>query len=231
MSTIREQIITALVVRLGDIKTTAGYATNVGANALRAVDVPAESQLDYVTAWPQPEEAIKKYGKTVCSMPVRVEAAALFGATDPSVVIEQLLGDLIECLTGRQWSLSFSAGATEIVVGQTVTGVGAQGYVAGITLATGTWAGGDAAGTLTLRRQTGSFGAGDLKVAGSKMAETHGTATVQNPTALACGSLADEIAYTAGGPESWPAAGDLVCGVTAAFTIVYKTVIGNPFAQ
>lgn len=233
MSTIREQIIAALVTRLGTIQTTAGYATNIGNNALRAVHVPDEAQLDYVTAWPRPEEVTRKYGKNICTMPVKIEAAALFGSTDPSVMIEQLLGDLIECITGITWTLPFTAGVTEIVVGQTVTGAtsSAAAYVAGVTVSSGTWTGGDAAGTLTLRRQTGTWTGEDINVSGVRVAETTGNVTTVNAVDSAAAGLAEDIAYNAGGPENYPQPGELACGVSALFTITYNTVAGNPFAQ
>jgi len=233
MTTIREQIISALVTRLAHITTAHGYATGIGANALRCVQVPAESQLDYVAAWPRAEESVRKYGKNTCTMPVKIEAAALFGATDPSIVMEQLLGDVIECLTAVTWTLAFTAGATEITVGQTIIGGTslAAAYVAGITITSGSFAGGDAAGSLTLRRLTGTFVAEDLKVSGSKVAETAGTIVAATAVTSATGGLADDIAYTAGGPENYPAPGDLVCGVSVMITVIYKTVAGNPFAQ
>lgn len=60
-----------------------------------------------------------------------------------------------------------SGGTTEIVVGDWIVGAtsGAKAEVVGVTLTSGTWAGGDAAGVLTVRSQHGTFQSENLKVA------------------------------------------------------------------
>jgi hypothetical protein len=60
-----------------------------------------------------------------------------------------------------------SGGTTEIVVGDWIVGAtsGAKAEVVGVTLASGTWAGGTAAGVLTVRSQHGTFQSENIKVA------------------------------------------------------------------
>lgn len=60
-----------------------------------------------------------------------------------------------------------SGGTTEIVVGDWIVGAtsAAKAEVVGVTLASGTWAGGTAAGTLRIKNQHGTFQSENLKVA------------------------------------------------------------------
>ncbi len=80
-------------------------------------------------------------------------------------------------------SLDFtSGGTTEIVVGDTVDGAtsGASGVVAGIRVDSGTWAGGDAAGTMYLHTLSGTFQAENLDVgAATNLATASGAQTAQ----------------------------------------------------
>jgi len=66
---------------------------------------------------------------------------------------------------GHLRTLAYTSGGThEVVVGDTLTGAmsGATARVVSLTLTSGTWAVGDAAGTLTLCDQTGTFQSEDL---------------------------------------------------------------------
>lgn len=62
-----------------------------------------------------------------------------------------------------------SGGTTQIVAGNTITGATstATATVVSVTTTSGTWAGGDAAGTLTLTGQTGTFASENLNVGAS----------------------------------------------------------------
>lgn len=67
-------------------------------------------------------------------------------------------------LEDSQESLAFTSGGTyQVVVGDTVVGntSAATGVVTKVTLSGGTWAGGDAAGTLLVRDRTGTFSAAE----------------------------------------------------------------------
>lgn len=73
-----------------------------------------------------------------------------------------------------------SGGTTEIVVGDVIVGAssGAQAVVKAITKSSGTWAGGDAAGTFTLCNQIGTFQSENILVgAGSNDATIGGNST------------------------------------------------------
>jgi len=66
---------------------------------------------------------------------------------------------------GHLRTLAYTSGGThEVVAGDTLTGAtsGATARVVSLTLTSGTWAGGDAAGTLTLCDQVGTFQSEDL---------------------------------------------------------------------
>jgi hypothetical protein len=68
------------------------------------------------------------------------------------------------------FSLSYtSGGTTEIEVGDTITGAtsAATGVVLSITLASGTWAGGTAAGVIRIHTKTGTFQSENLNVGAS----------------------------------------------------------------
>ena len=96
--TIRERIIQNIMTRLGLIRTANGYLTAIGANVYRVRKRLEEEECPGCVVFPRPEEGSVTYGRQVCDMPVDVEAAALFGDTNASIVAEQLLGDLIKAL-------------------------------------------------------------------------------------------------------------------------------------
>jgi len=194
-NTIKEQILLAIIARLADIRTANGYNVDCGGNVLRVKKVVDSDDLPMVNIWPQPEIITKQYGKHVCQMPVRIECVSPFGATNPSVISEAMLGDIIENIISTEYTLPFTTGTTEIEVGDTVTGAtsGATGYVTGVDLQTGTWVGNDAAGDLTLRRKVGTYQAENLKISGEVVAATDGTITATGPVENATNNLADSI--------------------------------------
>ncbi len=104
--TIREKIIQEFITRAAVIVNTASppaYATNVGANVLRARTKVDPDDLPCVIVWPQGEEAENAHGMLRCRMQMRVEGIAAFGSTDPSVISERILGDLKQCFLARTW--------------------------------------------------------------------------------------------------------------------------------
>jgi hypothetical protein len=69
--------------------------------------------------------------------------------------------------------MPFDGGVTEIKVGDTVTGhtSGATGVVTGVSLQSGTWGGGDAAGEIDIKTKSGTFqNDEELWVSGAKVA-------------------------------------------------------------
>jgi hypothetical protein len=97
-NTIRESIIAAYVTRLGLIKVASGYNTDVGLSVFRAVTHVAVEDLPACVLHPKPESATEEYNHNVCTMPIRVELMVVYGASNPSVIQEKLLGDVKKCM-------------------------------------------------------------------------------------------------------------------------------------
>ena len=232
--TIRERIVSAIVTGLAAVRTTAGYNTEIGAAVYRARSAMDPDDAPLTNVFAGRETAIAdRYGRTRITLPVTVEAAATFTGDAHYTTEELLLGDLIEAMTATVWTLAFNSGTVAIAVGDTVTGATstATGYVAGVTVSTGSWAGGDAAGTLTLRRATGTFAAESLKVSGAVRAATSGSISGQAAPARMTAGLADAITYTEGGAAGRANLDAKLTGVSAEFSVIYSTVAGNPYGQ
>lgn len=230
-NTIREQIILAILARVAEILTTNGYNTGCGATVYRAKKLVDPDSLPLMTVWPGVETKTKQYGKSVCIMPIKIESLIEFGATNPSVMAEAMLGDIKENILGIEWTLPFTTGTTEIEVGDTITGATstATAYVVDVDVSGGTWGGGDAAGNLTLRRKVGTFQAESLKVGGGVVAATTGVITGTSAVENSTNSLAESIEYVEGGTEEYPEDQNLSVGVAATFHITYSTNIGDPY--
>lgn len=95
--TIREVIIKDFLARGAVITTTNGYNTNIGANVFRARRTIDPDELPACDLWPQPENAENQYGVSACIMKLKIEGIVVFGLTNPSVISEQILGDLKKC--------------------------------------------------------------------------------------------------------------------------------------
>jgi len=95
--TIRELIIQACFARAASISMVNGYNTDMGLNTFRAISKIDPSRLPACIVYPFTETAERVGGgEYLCTMPLRVEAVALTGVTNPSVLAEQMLGDLRE---------------------------------------------------------------------------------------------------------------------------------------
>ena len=242
---IREQIITAIEAKLAYILTTKGYLTECGANVHRARKSLDQAELPAVVVIPKTELPAREYGNDALVMKLRVEALKQFGTDNPSEISEQMLADVIECMTGKRWSMAFDSGSYEPQPGDTITGAtsGATAYVESVTRSSGTWAGGDAAGTIYFRRLTGKFThtAADpptpevnesINITGHSAAiKTNGTATYISPETSTCAGLADDIVYAGGGTDEYPEPPETTVGTAADFEITYTTAAGNPFAR
>jgi hypothetical protein len=104
--TIRELIITEFTTRAAVIVNTASppaYATNIGANVLRARANVGPGDRPCCIVWPQTEEAENIHGMLRCKMQIRVEGIVAFGSTDHSVMAERILGDLKKCFLSQSW--------------------------------------------------------------------------------------------------------------------------------
>ena len=230
--TIREQIIAAIETQLADIRTANGYRTECGANVHTVRSKLDPDELPAVVLWPKIETVGRRYNENHCTTAVEVEALSLLGSSDPVDVSEAMLADLIECLTGDTWALPFDSGATEISLGDTITGATskATGYVISVSITSGSWVENDAVGTIALRRVAGEFQAENLKVSGAVVAAATGAPTGQS-SIDAMGGLIDDIAYAQGGTESYPQPGEISTGSQTTFSILYRTLAGDPYHQ
>lgn len=114
--TVRERIIRAVGARLAGVTIANGYATDIGGNVHRAVRHHDPGGLPAAVIWPQPEEVTRKVGgKVHLKLPIRVEGLAEYGAANPSVVSERILGDLVRIMTSRASIAAVTAGLADDV--------------------------------------------------------------------------------------------------------------------
>jgi hypothetical protein len=242
--TIRERIIAAIIDRMAIIRTDNGFNTDCGANVFRAARKIDPSQLDAVTVFPRRDSATGEFGSLAVTMPVEVQGLAEIGTIETetegeraervSVLIESILGDLIEAMTGDRWSIAFTSGSREPVAGDAFTGAtsDATGVVESVTVTSGSWSAGTAAGSIKFRRRVGEFQAETIDIGSEANVATVGaTVTRESAIELVTGSLADGIYYQGGGVDDYQEAGDQAVGVSAAFTITFPVLVGNPYGQ
>jgi hypothetical protein len=90
-----------------------------------------------------------------------------FAGVDGSANAYGILYEAVDASASGEYTRTFTSGGTyEIVPGDTVTGAtsAATARVVAVSLSGGTWAGGDAAGTLTVDTHSGTFVAENLNV-------------------------------------------------------------------
>jgi hypothetical protein len=234
---IREQILVSFGTRLGDIEFGNQYNSNMGKEVFRSFLPPIDSSLAPCVGYHiEMEENTALYAKKeVRVLPVRVQGVAEFGSVAPPVMGERLYADINECVLGDQYTLSFDSGGTaEIVSGDTIVGEtsGAEGLVISVSLDSGSWAGGNAAGTLTLRRVKGLFENNeDLEVSAvTGTATVDGTLSGSGPVDLLTGGMADAVTFFSGNLIMPDADGKTV-GANLVFYVRYKQIAGNPYSQ
>lgn len=216
------------------VRTANAFETDIGAAVERAKKNLDPSELPACVVWPKPETVAREYGQGRFMMPIQVEGLVLHGSTAPSTLVEQMLADLIEAVIGVTYTLAFTSGSTEIEAGDTIEGAtsGATALVQSIAVTSGTWAGGNAAGTLTLRRVTGTFQAENLDVGSStNVATIAGAPTPADPVAATTASLADSIEYAGGGADDYPEGNEQATGVITTWNVFYRTISGDPYHQ
>jgi hypothetical protein len=234
LNTIREKIILSIITKLTEITTANFYNVPLGSNVFRCRQNVNPSELPCLVVWPMSEEIIKtEYGKSKHVMPVKVEGIIEFGTDNASVIAEQALGDIIEATTSIEWTLPFTSGGTyEIKAGDTITGdtSKATALVISVSVTSGTWAGGDVVGNITLRRLTKEFQAENLDVgANLNVATISGSITGETPVTSTTGGYADSISCTSCGVDSYPEEGHLTVGATVTLNIEYDTNQGDPY--
>ena len=225
--TIREQIIAAFVTRAGFWLTAGGFTHNCGSTVQRGIPHVDENDLPACIVLPQIEEVTQQYGVNACKMILRVEAVAAIGTTNPSIVQEQLLGDVITVMTDPRpyLRLTFAeAGYTDAVagdIGRTVTGAATSdtGTLISYDNTARTW-------VVCPTTTTDAFDSVEVVATDTGTGTTSGAASSVEVT-----TLIDDILYTTGGPASGFQGEDTTVAVFAEFTITYETLSGNPYSQ
>lgn len=129
--------------------------------------------------------------------------------------------------SGRRTLAYTSGGTYEIEAGDTITGATslATARVVAITLSTGTWAGGDAAGTMTLEDQSGTFQSENLNVGGN----TNVATIAGNSSAVAAadkeGVAIIRNAQVVTGNLAWPSGTTAAQIATALAELALKGII------
>lgn len=109
MNTVRELIILDLLSRAAVVRTAGSpqpYATNCGETVFRARLKVDPDDLPCIVVHPKNEEAENMHGQSRRRMNLQVDGVAKFGTSDPSVIGERILGDLVKCFTSPSWARS-----------------------------------------------------------------------------------------------------------------------------
>ncbi len=97
--TIREQIISAYLVRLEDWTIGNGFNISCGSSVYRCIQNIESEDLPGCVLWPQLETVEQRYGQNICTMVIKIEGLSIYGEINPSIIREQLLGDVIKIMT------------------------------------------------------------------------------------------------------------------------------------
>lgn len=221
------------MAKAAEIRIDKGYHTDMGKNIISYDRYNAT--LPFVAIWAGLEEIDREYGHTRAQMQVRVEGVQEYATGDRMELSEQMLADIIENIAGIKWTLDFTSGGThKPSAGDAIVGAtgGAAGIIESFSLDSGSWSGGDAAGSFVIRRKVGTFSAENLNIGGeSNVATTDGTIAAESAEESTANNLADDIQYVSGGLEEFPEAQDEIVGMVANFLITYPIILGNPYSQ
>jgi len=234
---IKEQILTAFGNRLAAIRTANQYNSDMGAEVLRSFLPALSSSIVPCIGFAEGvEENTALYSRSQMNiLPVRVQGIAAFGDVLAPVMAGRLYADICECVLCEEWTLSFDSGGTsQIVAGDRITGAdsGATALVISVSLQSGTWGAGNAAGQLLLRRVSGWFQDNENLNVGvsTNLAAVNGSPTGQGEVELSTGGLADAITFFSGEVHMPDADGQTV-GADITFNIRYDLIAGNPYSQ
>lgn len=236
MLTIRETILQLIKAELAKITTTNGYNTNIGLNPVRGRYDLFPAELPAVVMIANQDTAEMRLGHGVHSIPLVIAGFRKFpnALTDYSDRAahdsEAILGDIKTCILAPRITLAFATGAREPSIGSTLIGAtsGATAILESISLTSGSWAGGDAAGTFSLRLPWLDYTTElVLNTGGETLASTTGAMTLIPPFS----DLLNDIEYQRGGIDPLPDPGEDIIKVTASFTVIYATLAGNPYKQ
>lgn len=235
---IRKQIFDSIETKIAEILKINGYNTDCGQNPYQGAVVGLE--IPFVNFAPLGEVSAvleeTAYGQDSRTVRIGVESAVEY--SDLDVVgdpVENMLADLIEVVAGKKYTIAFTSGGNYVIrAGHTVTGAdsSATGFVESVSVSSGSWSAGTAAGNLVIRRKSGTFTAENLNIgANLNVCTITGSLTTSNPEVTTTGGLAENIQYVGGGARSYPEAGDNVVGCFAEFNILFYTLIGDPYNQ
>ncbi len=235
---ILEQIIGFFGTRLAEIRTANQYETEMGAAVIRhylpALNSDIVPCLGYAVGTITNTELYTR--KEVNEMPLRVQGVSAFSdSIVASVMAVKMLSDITECILTTEYTINFqSGGTTQIVSGDVITGAtsGATGLVISVSTTSGTWAAGNAAGSMVVRRVVGTFQASENLNVGifSDLATIDGTPTGQEDVDLTTGGLADDISFL-NSQFFMPEADHTAVGVSVIFGVRFKTISGDPYSQ
>jgi hypothetical protein len=236
---IRQRIIEALEAKVAEITTANGYNTGIGATVHMMRKSLHEDEIPGVCIWPGSETVEREYKTEQRTMKIRlIGFMAKSNPADHGAVLddhEEMFADLLECVLSPKWTLPFTLGTVyQPAAGNTLTGhtSGATGAVESLTITSGTFSGGTAAGSIVLRRIRGVFQAETADVGAYTGVITLGTPIVkQTASQLATGGFAQGIAYVGGGADEYPEGDEQVVACPVDFNIVFQTLVGNPYEQ
>jgi hypothetical protein len=233
--TIRQRIIDAVEEKGAEVRRSKGYRTDIGKNIqlyrTQNIMVPA------IGVWPGTEVVTQVHGENRHEMPVTIEGIVSLGTQDYHELIEKILGDIIEMMTGTKFTIDYLNGGDatnnpepgDVILGETS---GAAAIIEDFTTDSGSWGSGDAAGFFTLRRLAGVFEAEDLTIDGvTGLAETAGSVTKTKAEVSTGGGLVEDIILVAAGRDDSPESGEQNVGSIAVFNVIYFTELGNPYSQ
>lgn len=236
MKTIREQILELIKTELAKITTANGYNTNIGLNVVRGRYDLFPAELPALVMIANQDTAEERLGHDVKSIPLVIAGFKVCqnAATDYSDRVardaEAILGDIITCVQSPRVTIPFSSGIREPALGSTLIGSssGATSILESISLSSGSWAGGDAVGTLSVRLPWLTYTTESiLNAGGETIASTTGTMTLIPPFS----DLLNNIEYQRGGIEPLPDPGEDILKVSVLFAVYYTTLAGNPYKQ
>ena len=233
--TIKHRIIDAIVEKGAEVRRSKGYRTDIGKNIqiyrTQNIDLPA------IGIWPEPETVTQIHGENRHEMPVRVEGIVALGTDSIHELVEKIIGDIIEMMTGTKFVLDYSSGGDATNVpepGDSLAGEtsGAAAIIESFTTDSGSWGLGTAAGDFTLRRLSGSFTTEDLTIDGvSGLAQTTGSISKVKAEISTGDGLVEDIILAAAGRAEYVEQGEQVVGSEAVFNVIYFTELGNPYSQ
>lgn len=235
--TIREQLFDFFGTKLATMLKANGYNLDLGTEVFRSFLPTIDfGILPAVGFMPRAEESINLYGNhQKFDLVLDVQGIEKVGTIQAPQMVELIYADIIEAILGNTWTLNFDSGGTfKATVGKYISGQlsKATGYICGVSLLSGTWAAGSAAGTLTLRRVKGDFINNENFNIGSNadVATIDGVASASNAPLTTTGGLAEAI-YLTSAEGQYPTADQQSAGINISFGINYKRVAGNPYSQ